>query len=188
MKHATGAVIDVSFRWGEWQRAPRGGVEERGIQREGSMRLPLALMAALMLAACSGPVGPQGSQGSAGPQGPKGEAGAKGDVGPAGPAGPTGPAGVAGPKGDQGSPGAAGVAGAKGEQGPPGPAGAAGPAGPAGPQANADLPGRRASQGQKVTPARKVLRSAGSGRPTRTRRCSWRGCDAARRDVGSCGR
>src|SRR5205814_1345274 len=68
-----------------------------------------ALIAALLLAACSG----TGTTSS----------------GPAGPAGPTGPAGATGPQGPAGPQGAAG---AEGPAGPPGPTGATGPAGPAG--------------------------------------------------------
>ena len=68
-----------------------------------------ALIAALLLAACSG----TGTTSS----------------GPAGPAGPTGPAGATGPQGPAGPQGAAGP---EGPAGPPGPTGATGPAGPAG--------------------------------------------------------
>lgn len=57
------------------------------------------LMAATMVAACSGDVGPMGAAGVRGPmglQGPAGERGPAGDVGPPGEAGPKGDPGPAG--------------------------------------------------------------------------------------------
>ena len=57
------------------------------------------LMAATMVAACSGDVGPMGGSGARGPmglQGPTGERGPAGDVGPPGEAGPKGDPGPAG--------------------------------------------------------------------------------------------
>ncbi len=77
----------------------------------------LLLLAALLLAACSGeegPAGPQGQAGPAGPEGPQGPPGPEGaealagPEGPQGPAGPEGPQGPAGPEGAEGAPGLAG--------------------------------------------------------------------------------
>jgi hypothetical protein len=80
----------------------------------------LALIAALLLAACTGPTGPKGDPGDPG--------------GPPGPPGPFGPQGPAGPMGPQGPAGPAGTQGLIGPQGPAGPVGPEGPMGPAGGQ------------------------------------------------------
>jgi Collagen triple helix repeat (20 copies) len=76
------------------------------------MRIAVGMaLAALLLAACSGPQGPQGQAG------PPGEKGVAGPVGPAGPNGDQGPQGPVGPKGDEGP---------QGPVGPPGSAASAG--------------------------------------------------------------
>src|SRR5690242_17014073 len=60
---------------------------------EEQMRMALGTMvlAAFLLAACSGPQGQQGQKGDQGPPGPQGQ---KGDQGPPGPPGPAGTAGL----------------------------------------------------------------------------------------------
>jgi hypothetical protein len=60
----------------------------------------LMLVAALLLAACSGEEGPEGAQGPEGAEGPAGPPGPEGPTGPPGPEGAEGPAGPAGPAGE----------------------------------------------------------------------------------------
>jgi Collagen triple helix repeat (20 copies) len=68
----------------------------------------LAIAAALLVTACSGPQGPKGDKGDKGDTGVAGPAGPAGAVGDAGPLGPVGPAGKDGAKGDAGAPGTSG--------------------------------------------------------------------------------
>lgn len=77
-------------------------------------------LAALLLAACEGPVGASG---------PKGDKGDPGDPGTQGDPGEQGTPGTPGTPGDPGLPGAQGP---EGPQGPPGPVGPIGPSGPPG--------------------------------------------------------
>ncbi len=93
----------------------------------------LAVLALVLITACTGPTGVPGEPGPTGPQGPAGPQGPTGPTGPEGAPGPTGPEGAPGPTGPEGAPGPTGPEGAPGPTGPQGPAGPQGPTGPTGP-------------------------------------------------------
>lgn len=125
---------------------------------------PLArsvLIAALALAACSGPTGEAGEPGQEGPPGARGEQGPEGVPGPTGPQGPQGPPnGPAGPAGPAGPQGPTGAQGPQGERGPAGPAGTTGPAGAQGEPGAQGPRGPQGLPGSSRGPRGWVLRDA----------------------------
>ena len=186
MKHATRAVIDVSFRWGEWQRAPRSGAEHHDIQEGGKHGNARRSDGAPRRWRRARPRRTAGFAGVAGPQGPKARSAPRAMWVPR-----TGRSNW--PRRRRRRQGRSRIARSRRRRRREGRVGAAGPGGtrtcrtrrpagergPAGPQGVAGAKGESGPQGR---------RSAGSGwLDTRTRWRSRRTRDAARRVVGFCG-